>query len=85
MDINDRALRNINVTIDKQKNIVYQSGFDITAASEIMAIFCLSNTPKEMQERIDNIIVAYSKTNKPIYVKDLKITNAIMKILENAI
>lgn len=85
LDINDRSLRNVEITIDHQKNIIYKSGFDITAASEIMAIFCLSNTPQEMHERINNIIVAYSTSNKPIYVKDLKITNAIMKILEGAI
>lgn len=85
LDINDRALRKVNITIDSQKNISYQSGFDITAASEIMAIFCLSNTSQEMKERIDNIIIGYSTNNKPIYVKDFKITNAIMKILEDAI
>jgi formate--tetrahydrofolate ligase len=50
-----------------------------------MAIFCLSNNVDEMHERINNIIVAHSTDNKPIYVKDLKITNAIMKILESAI
>jgi formate--tetrahydrofolate ligase len=54
-------------------------------ASEIMAIFCLSNDLNEMRERINNIIVAYSYDNKAIYVKDLEITNAIMKILEYAV
>jgi formate--tetrahydrofolate ligase len=85
LDVNDRALRHVNITIDNKKNISYKSGFDITAASEIMAIFCLSNNPQEMHERINNIIVAYTKQDKPIYVKDLKITNAVMKILESAI
>jgi formate--tetrahydrofolate ligase len=85
LDVNDRALRHVNITIDSQKKITYQSGFDITAASEIMAIFCLSNSVDEMRKRIENIIVAHSTNNKPIYVKDLKIVNAIIKILEDAI
>jgi formate--tetrahydrofolate ligase len=50
-----------------------------------MAIFCLSNSVKELQERINKIIVAYSINDKPIYVKDLKISGAIMKILNNAL
>ena len=85
LDVNDRSLRKINIVIDDKKNIKYETGFDITAASEIMAIFCLSNTINEMHERINKIIVAYSTSNKPIYVKDLKISNAIMKILADAI
>jgi formate--tetrahydrofolate ligase len=85
MDVNDRALRMIEVNINPTKNIKYQSGFDITAASELMAIFCLANDEKELCHRIDNIIVAYTKNQKPIYVKDLCITGAIIKILHNAL
>jgi formate--tetrahydrofolate ligase len=50
-----------------------------------MAIFCLSNDVEEMQDRINNIIVAYSVDNKPIYVKHFNITGALMKILQNAL
>jgi formate--tetrahydrofolate ligase len=63
----------------------YQTGFDITVASELMAIFCLSNNVKELENRINNIIVAYSINNKPVYVKDFNITGAILKILKNAL
>ncbi|GHU26279.1 hypothetical protein FACS1894152_0530 [Bacilli bacterium] len=85
LDVNDRALRNIEVTIDAKQNLKYRSGFDITVASELMAIFCLSNNVQELQERINNIIVAYSTQNQPIYVKDFNITGAIFKILKNAL
>jgi formate--tetrahydrofolate ligase len=83
MDVNDRSLRDITINI--KKDIKYQSGFDITAASEIMAIFCLSNNVEELKTRIENVIVAYSKTNKPIYVKDFNIIGAIMNLLTHAL
>jgi formate--tetrahydrofolate ligase len=85
MDVNDRSLRTLDININSAKNIKYQTGFDITAASELMAIFCLANDEKELRNRINNIIVAYTKNKKPIYVKDLCITGAIMKILHNAL
>jgi formate--tetrahydrofolate ligase len=85
MDVNDRAVREIEVTINAKKNIKYKTGFDITAASELMAIFCLSNSIDEMKERINNIIVAFNNNGKPIYVRDFNIINAIMKILQMAI
>jgi len=84
LDVNDRSLREVEITINAKKGLKYKSGFDITVASEIMAIFCLSNDVEEMKERISNIIVAFSKDNKPIYVKDLGIVGAIMKILKDA-
>jgi formate--tetrahydrofolate ligase len=85
LDVNDRSLREIDVTIDARHNLKYQTGFDITAASELMAIFCLANNQNELEERINKIIVAYTKNKKPIYVKDLNITGAILKILQNAL
>jgi formate--tetrahydrofolate ligase len=85
MDVNDRAVREIEVTINSKKNLKYKTGFDITAASELMAIFCLSNSVKEMEERINNIIVAFNTSGEPIYVKHFNIINAIMKILQMAI
>jgi formate--tetrahydrofolate ligase len=85
LDVNDRALREIEVTINPKKNIKYKSGFDITVASEIMAVFCLAKDVNDLTDRINNILIAYSNKSKPIYVKDLKITGAIMKILKDAI
>ncbi|MDR0675210.1 MAG: formate--tetrahydrofolate ligase [Mycoplasmataceae bacterium] len=85
LDVNDRALRQIEVTIDPKRNFKYHTGFDITAASELMAIFCLANNLKELKDRINKIIVAYTKSKKPIYLKDLNISGAIIKILQNAL
>ncbi len=84
VDMNDRGLRQITVTIDPKKNITYKTGFDITAASELMAIFCLSKNIDELTNKINNIVVAYTKDNKPVCVKQLGITNAILKILHTA-
>jgi formate--tetrahydrofolate ligase len=73
------------VTIGGKNNIKYKSGFDITVASELMAIFCLATSEADLKTRISNIIVAFSKTEKPIYVQDLGIVNALLKILKDAI
>jgi formate--tetrahydrofolate ligase len=85
LDVNDRSLRNIEIVIDAIKKTKYYSGFDITAASELMAIFCIANNEQELIQRINNIIVAYTTNDQPVYVKDLHITGAIMKILQNAL
>ncbi|GMO13493.1 MAG: formate--tetrahydrofolate ligase [Mycoplasmoidaceae bacterium] len=85
LDVNDRSLRKIEVNIGGKNNIKYTSGFDITVASEIMAIFCLATNELDLKNRISNIIVAYTKDEKPIYVKDLQIVGAILKILKDAI
>ncbi|MDR2821750.1 MAG: formate--tetrahydrofolate ligase, partial [Mycoplasmataceae bacterium] len=85
VDVNDRSLREIEVTIGGKNNIKYKSGFDITVASELMAIFCLATSEADLKTRISNIIVAFSKTEKPIYVQDLGIVNALLKILKDAI
>lgn len=81
MDMNDRSLRSIIVTINKQTS--YNTRFDITSACELMTIFCLSKDKDDFENRLNNIIVAYSKANKPIYVKDLHITKAILSIMED--
>ena len=73
IDLNDRALRKIEINLENLKsNIPRNDSFDITVASEVMAIFCLSNSIIELDEKIGNITVAYSKNKKPIYAKDLK-------------
>jgi len=86
VDLNDRALRNIKVNLQKLKrNIPRDDGFDITVASEVMAIFCLSNNLKELEEKIGNITIAYTKENKPIYAKDLNAQGPMTVLLKDAI
>lgn len=87
LDVNDRSLRNVIVELRNvnKVDVSYHTGFNITAASEIMAIFCLAKDEFDFVNRINKIIVAFSKKNKPIYLKDLKITNAILKIMKQAL
>ena len=82
IDISDRSLRDIKINIDAKKGLSYNGGFDITAASEIMTIFCLSKTIDEMIERINNIIVAYTKDNQPVYARVFHLENSIRKLME---
>jgi Formyltetrahydrofolate synthetase len=86
MDMNDRALRAINInTKGVAKDFPREEGFDITVASEIMAIFCLSNNLQDLEKRIGNITIAYNKSNKPIYAKDLKAQGPMTVLLKEAI
>lgn len=86
MDMNDRALRNIVVGLGGPSDgVPHESSFSITAASEIMAILCLSTSLKDLKERIGNIVVAYDRKKKPITVKDLKIVGAVASLLKHAI
>ncbi len=81
MDMNDRSLRSINVKINDR--VSYDTRFDITSACEVMTIFCLSKSKQDFAKRLDNMLVAYSKTGKPVYVRDLGISKAIMSIMEH--
>ena len=86
VDLNDRALRTIKINLGKLKNnIPRDDGFDITVASEVMAIFCLSNNLKELEEKIGNITIAYTKDKKPIYAKDLNAQGPMTVLLKDAI
>ena len=86
MDMNDRALRAINInTKGVAKDFPREDGFDITVASEIMAIFCLSNNLKDLEKRIGNITIAYDKNNKPVYAKDLNAQGPMTVLLKEAI
>ena len=86
LDLNDRALRQVILGLGGPLNsIPRQDSFSITAASEIMAIFCLSNDFQELRENIDSIIVAYDFNNNPVTVADLKVTGALMALLKDAI
>lgn len=86
LDMNDRALRNIVVGLGGRTNgVPREDGFDITVASEIMAIFCLSENLKDFKERVANIIVAYRYDGSPVYVKDLKAEGAVALLMKDAI
>ena len=86
LDLNDRALRKIEINQEKLKaNIPRNDSFDITVASEVMAIFCLSNSIQELEEKIGNITVAYSRDKKPIYAKDLKAHGPMTVLLKEAV
>lgn len=84
LDINDRSLRHIEVAT-KNNGIQREDHFDITVASELMAILCLSENLLDLKEKISNILVAYDINDNPIYIKDLKIEGAITAILKDAI
>ena len=86
MDMNDRALRAINInTKGVAKDFPREDGFDITVASEVMAIFCLSNNLKDLEKRIGNITIAYNKNNEPVYAKDLNAQGPMTVLLKEAI
>ena len=87
MDMNDRSLRNIVTGLGGRTvgGTPRQSGFDITAASEIMAILCLAESREDLRRRIDSILVGYDRENQPIFAKDIGVTGAMMAILNEAI
>lgn len=86
LDLNDRQLRKVETGLSEEKNIVpREDGFDISVASEIMAIFCLATDIKDLKRRIGNIIVGYTKDDKPITAKDLKADGALTVLLKDAI
>src|SRR5450432_386541 len=86
MDMNDRALREIVCSLGGVANgYPREAGFDITVASEVMAIFCLANDLDDLKERLGNIIVAYTRDRKPIRAKDIKAHGAMTALLKEAI
>ena len=86
VDLNDRALRSININLGGVANgFPREDGFDITVASEVMAIFCLSNNLKDLEEKIGNITIAYTRDRKPIYAKDLNAHGPMTVLLKDAI
>jgi formate--tetrahydrofolate ligase len=85
MDMNDRALRDIVVSLGGVSNgFPRQTGFDITVASEVMAILCLSNDLEDLQKRLGDIVVAYTREKKPIYARDIKADGAMTVLLKDA-
>lgn len=86
LDLNDRQLRKVETGLSGEKNIEPRiDGFDISVASEIMAIFCLATDINDLKRRIGNIIVGYTKENKPITARDLKADGAMTVLLKDAI
>ncbi|MCQ2565115.1 MAG: formate--tetrahydrofolate ligase, partial [Clostridia bacterium] len=85
MDLNERALRTVQVCLGKNNGTPREDGFNITAASEIMAILCLSADLMDLKERLGNILVAYTVEGKPVYAKDLHAEDAMTILLKDAI
>ena len=85
VDLNDRKLRKITVGQSNEKGMTErEDGFDISVASEIMAIFCLASDLKDLKRRIGNIIIGYNEDDKPVFAKDLKAEGAMTVLLKDA-
>jgi len=85
VDLNDRALRKVQIALSGEKNAVpREDGFDITVASEIMAIFCLAEDLNDLKRRIGNIVIGYNKKGEEITAKDLKAEGAMTVLLKDA-
>ena len=86
MDMNDRALRDITVSLGGPGNgYPRQDGFDIVVASEVMAIFCLATSMKDLKERLGNIVIGYTRDQKPVCARDLKAHGAMTVLLREAL
>ena len=86
LDMNDRALRQVIVAMGPKKNgVMREDGFDITVASEIMAILCLARDLEDFKARVGRIIIGYSYDDKPIYVEDLEVAGAVTMLMKDAI
>ena len=85
LDVNDRALRSIVTGLGEGNGVPAESGFDITAASEIMAILCLASDMDDLRRRIEKIILGYRSDNTPFTVKDLGVGGAITVLLKKAL
>jgi len=85
VDMNDRALRQITTSLGGVANgFPRETGFDITVASEVMAILCLSKNLKDLQERLGSMIVAYRRDRSPVYARDIKADGAMTVLLKDA-
>ena len=86
VDLNDRSLRQVKINLEQLKaNHPRNDSFDITVASEVMAIFCLSNDINELEKKIGNITIAYTRDKRPIYAKDLNAQGPMTVLLKEAI
>ena len=86
LDLNDRQLRRVNTGLSGEKNIIpREDAFDITVASEVMAILCLATDIEDLKNRLGNIVIGYNHKNNPIFAKDLKAEGAMAVLLKDAI
>ncbi len=85
MDLNDRALRKVKVGLDSSKEVVRADYFNISVASEIMAILCLAKNYADLRERLDRTIIAYNLDGKALTIKDLQITGSLLVLLKQAL
>ncbi len=86
IDMNDRALRNIVAGLGGPlHSMPRETGFDITAASEVMAILCLANDPDDLRKRLDRIIVGFTRDKEPVLAESLKVSGAMMALLADAL
>ena len=85
LDMNDRALRSVTVMQDEKKGQPRHDEFVITVASELMAILCISKDAEDFKNRVNNIVVAYTFDNRPVRLQELRISNAIMKLMRQAL
>src|SRR5215468_9398621 len=85
IDMNDRALRRIVIGLGGSGNgVPREAGFDITAASEVMAILCLAQSTADLKERLGNIFIGFSRGRRPVYARDLKVAGAMTALLREA-
>jgi formate--tetrahydrofolate ligase len=82
IDMNERSLRDITIN---GKKVSYETGFEITAACEVMAICCLANNKEDLREMLGNIIVAYNIEGKPVYARELQVVGAMMALLKDVL
>ena len=86
VDMNDRSLRNINIGVGEKTNgIERNTGFEITSACELMAICDLCENMQDLKNRIDNMLIAYTNSGEPVYVRELNCTNAMIALLRDVI
>lgn len=83
LDVNDRALRSLRTSVGKPTERA--SGFDITAASEVMAILCLSESMADLRARLDRIVTGFTPEGEPVLAKEAKVTGALMALLRDAV
>ncbi len=86
IDMNDRSLRHIVLGLGgKQQGIPREGGFDITAASEVMAMLCLTSGPEDFRRRLDNTLVAFTYAGEPVFARQLQVTGAMLALLRDAL
>jgi len=86
MDMNDRSLRHIVLGLGgRSQGIPREGGFDITAASEVMAMLCLASGLEDLSERLERTLVAYTYAGEPVYARELKVTGAMLALLRDAV